>query len=247
MELPNVPLQNGQPAFEPLAWRYRRLSCQLITGLMWLSVLGVLMSFSMPTVRPHRATFLMIGTVCYLSVALLGGALRWNYGRLMFLGLICCALGDYLGLRNFVWGALAFLVAHFFFVAAFWVIGIDWQRALRLVPIMLVVGIAILAWLLPGISSRSDMFLVLGYMVVISLMVILAYGISSEQHRPLILLAAVIFFVSDIFVARWRFTPSGSINGYFCYPMYYTACVLFAWTTCLYYQRRESLEPPLAA
>jgi len=37
----------------------------------------------------------------------------------------------------------------------------------------------------------------------------------------------------DIFVARWKYVSPGSINGLFCYPLYYSACLCFAWTVFL--------------
>ena len=98
----------------PLAagWPRSRLYCSLFTALTSLSVLAVLLSFRMEPVHPYRFGFLMIASACFLLVAVLGGALRSVYGRFIFTGLLCCALGDYVGFRNFVWGAIAFLVAH---------------------------------------------------------------------------------------------------------------------------------------
>ncbi|HOD50140.1 MAG TPA: lysoplasmalogenase [Candidatus Hydrogenedentes bacterium] len=233
MEFQNAPRYSCPPAM-PLAagWPRSRLYCSLFTALTSLSVLAVLLSFRMEPVHPYRFGFLMIASACFLLVAVLGGALRSVYGRFIFTGLLCCALGDYVGFRNFVWGAIAFLVAHVFFVAAFWTLGVDWKRALRFLPFLLLVDAGILASLYPGIYG-TDRPVAFAYIVFISAMVVFAFGVSAPQRRTLILAAATLFYFSDIFVARWRFTDTGSINGYFCYPIYYAACVLFAWTVCM--------------
>jgi uncharacterized membrane protein YhhN len=198
----------------------------------------------MQTMHPFRWGLLMFASGCFLLVAVVGGALRSGYGRLVFTGLICCALGDYLGLHDFIWGAIAFLVGHIFFIAAFWTVGIDWRRALRFLPLMLLIDLGILAWLYAGMTS-GDRPVALAYIVVISAMVIFAFSVSTPQRRNFILLAAVLFYISDIFVARWRFTDSGAINGYFCYPIYYTACVMFAWTACMRPEGRPPMVRPL--
>lgn len=215
-----------------LEWGRRRLVCGLLTGLMGLSVVGVLLSFALPDVRPYRPVFLTLATACVLLVAVLGGAWRSGYGRLILAGLACCALGDFVGPHDFILGAVAFLAAHMFFVAGFWVLGVNWRRAMGFAPVMFVVDLGILAWLHSGITG-GDRLVAYPYILIISLMVIFAFSIASQERRRLILAAAVLFYISDVFVARWRFTDTGSLNGYFCYPLYYTACVLFAWTACM--------------
>lgn len=225
-----------------LEWPRRYLYCGLFTGLAALSVLGVLLSFGTQSVYPCRWGFLMSASASFLLVAVLGGGLRTVYGRLVFIGLLCCASGDYLGFHDFIWGAMAFLVAHVFFVAAFWTCGIDWKHALRFTSVMLLIGVAIFVWLQGGMST-VDKPIAFAYMVVISAMVIFAFSMVPPHRRTLIMLAASLFYISDIFVARWRFTDSGVINGYFCYPIYYSACVLFAWTACVFADERPVAVP----
>lgn len=223
-------------------WPRRYLYSGLFTGLAALSVLGVLLTFGMRPVYPYRWGFLMCASASFLLVAVLGGGLRTVYGRLVFSGLLCCALGDYLGFHDFIWGAMAFLVAHVFFVAAFWTCGIDWKRALRFTPAMILTGLGMFIWLQDGMST-VDKPIAVAYLVVISVMVLFAFSMVPPHRRTLIMLAASLFYISDIFVARWRFTDSGMINGYFCYPIYYSACVLFAWTACVFADERPAAVP----
>lgn len=212
-------------------WERRRIFCGVFTAFASLSIVGVVLSIASQAVHPYRWGFLMFASGCFLLVAVVGGALRSVFGRLLLSGLVCCALGDYLGWHDFIWGAMAFLVAHIFFVAAFWILGVDWLRALRALPLLLLVDAGVLIWLYPGIYG-ADRPLAFAYIAVISAMVFFASGVPASRRRHLVLLAAMLFFVSDIFVARWRFTDTGSVNGYFCYPLYYAACMLFAWTAC---------------
>ncbi len=223
-------------------WARRRFYCGVFTALICLCIVGVLLSFSTSAVHPYRGGFLMFASGCFLLVAVVGGALRRVFGRFILSGLCCCALGDYLGYHDFVWGAMAFLVAHVFFVAAFWVLGVDWMRALRYLPFLLLADTGILVWLYPGMYG-GDRPLAFAYIAVISAMVLFASGVTAPRRRTLLLVAATLFFISDVFVARWRFTDTGSINGYFCYPLYYAACTLFAWTACLRLEERDSAGP----
>lgn len=236
-------IQEGTSLIIPaLQWPRRRVYCSLVTGLAIASVLGVLLSFSLQTVHPYRGGLLMSASASFLLVAVFGGALRSVYGRLIFTGLLCCALGDYLGFHDFIWGAAAFLVAHVFFIAGFWTTGVEWKRAARITPLVILIDLAVLLWLYGGMSN-TDRPIALAYVVVISAMVVFAFSVSAPRRRTLIPLAASLFYISDIFVARWRFTDTGLINGYFCYPIYYSACLLFAWTACLYSEERPAVMP----
>jgi uncharacterized membrane protein YhhN len=69
--------------------------------------------------------------------------------------------------------------------------------------------------------------LVIGYMGVISVMVATAIGTRHPNVR-LLAIAACLFYVSDIGVAYWKFMGGGSLSAFFCYPLYYPACLLLA-------------------
>ena len=65
-------------------------------------------------------------------------------------------------------------------------------------------------------------------MTVLFVMVCLSSGIRMPRGRTLLMSGTLIFLVSDIFVARWKFVDSSPINAFFCYPLYYSACSLLA-------------------
>jgi uncharacterized membrane protein YhhN len=69
---------------------------------------------------------------------------------------------------------------------------------------------------------------VIAYIVVISVMVILAFGTINGARNWLIPIGATLFFVSDLFVARNRFVSPGIVNPSLGLPLYYTAQVLLA-------------------
>ena len=169
----------------------------------------------------ERYPLLVSASTGFLLVALLAGASRDAYGRFNLAALGFCWLGDVLGPYNFALGAGMFLLAHLVFVAAFVARGLNWRRCLRSTLLIVPSG-AILYWLLPQVEA-SMWGLVIAYTIVITVMLIAAGGTTR-----LIFTAAVVFYVSDIFVARWRFVDQDGSNAYICYPLYYTACLLFA-------------------
>lgn len=184
-----------------------------------------------------RGLFIASGIFVLLGVlrcTRLGGA-----NLLTSLALIFCAVGDVLGPIRFEWGASAFLFGHLLLIGAFVTLGVTRRRlilALCFVPISLVVYAAIL----PHVGRiyfddvggywpkiEGELFsIVTGYTFVITVMVVMALGTG----RRLVAAAAIIFYVSDIFVAVWKFVDPAQSYAWYCYPLYYLACFLFALT-----------------
>ncbi len=180
------------------------------------------------SVLPGRLEYALLGSTGFLAVAMAAGALRAGYGRWMLGGLAWCWVGDITGLLvSFEVSALAFLVGHLFFMAAFYQRGIALRPALAMVPPVALVSLVTFAWLRPYLGA-GDLPLVMAYVLVISAMVACAGGTAHNRAGLLIVAGAVIFYVSDIFVARWAYVGGGNVNAYFCYPLYYTACFLLA-------------------
>ena len=71
---------------------------------------------------------------------------------------------------------------------------------------------------------------VIAYVVVISVMVVLALGHAMGGGSLLVPIAATLFFLSDISVAIDRFKDGGFGNRLWGLPAYYAAQLLFAWT-----------------
>ena len=139
--------------------------------------------------------------------------------------------------------AQAFLVAHLGFVSAFVVRGLQLRRCIVSAVLWLPLGGALFAWLWP-IVPASERSLIFGYMAVITAMVILAGGTRGEGGDRLILAGAVAFYISDVLLARSRFVEASIFNTAVGYPLYYTACVLLAWSIRgAAVKRREQLSP----
>lgn len=171
---------------------------------------------------------LWVGSAHFVGTAYANGATKSRPGLMILAALIACAAGDYLGPGNFELGVAAFAVAHLLFTVAFVLMGLSWKRVLPAAGFTLCTGMLTVAWLWPHLDSVEHP-LVLGYTVVISLMLIGALSVRPGRGTALIVVAALTFYVSDLFVARWRFVDGSSANAYFCYPLYYAACLMFAW------------------
>jgi uncharacterized membrane protein YhhN len=141
-------------------------------------------------------------------LALSLGALDDNVGRLVLLALVFSLAGDIFLLgsstASFIGGLVSFLVAHLEYVLAFLILGFTpWWALIGLlitVALILTSGRRIVAAAARdgGVATGAG---VTAYLVVISAMVITAGGTA----RPLVLLGALAFLVSDTVLATDRF------------------------------------------
>lgn len=178
------------------------------------------------------AGFLAIPTVSSLAGT---GINPWFFG-----GLIACAVGDMLLLsRNrpalFKLGMGAFAIGHLAYVGAFiqWMRRADDWHAWWLIPtgaLVLFSCVKTFHWLRPHLPK--DMVVpVIGYTAIIGLMVTLALTqfVSAPYFLPaMAMLAAILFAVSDIYVARDRFVVHEPKNARRITPLYFGAQLLFA-------------------
>ncbi len=198
----------------------------VLAALVAFAVVGTLLSIYLK-VSGYSRILLLIGSTGFLILAVVRGGLGSRFGRLMTAGLFFCWLGDFLGPISFNVGVAAFLVAHIALTMAFWRHGLVRARILPTGATAILVSALILSWLLPYVLSNSR-YLIVAYTAAITVMLGLALSVQPSRSRPWILSAAPVFYISDLIVARWAFVGGGSANAYFCYPLYYTACVLFA-------------------
>lgn len=198
----------------------------LISGVVVLAVLVMQINRALG-IREMFMPLVTVASTAYVVIALLNGALRSGFGRFVLLGLLFCFAGDMIGPRRFELGSLMFLLAHVGFSAAFLGAGFRVRLLIPAAVAALLAAAMLTAWLYPAIP-RSQLSLIVGYSVVISAMVALAIATRAADFSPLLRTAAVLFYISDVFVALWTYTPNGSIYAMFCYPLYYAACVLLA-------------------
>ncbi len=174
-----------------------------------------------------------VASTLFVITALLAGALDSFYGRLILLGLLLSWLGDVLLIPKrqlfFIAGLGSFLLAHVAFSGAFLL------QPLEVLPLTLaatatvVAGVIILRWLWPHLTHNFRPTIV-SYLAAISLMVVLAAG-TMAAVGPQLLIGAVMFAVSDIFVARDRFVSPAVANRLWGLPLYYGAQLIFALST----------------
>jgi len=167
----------------------------------------------------------------FVAAALAHGALSSRYGVLVLAGLALSWLGDVLLIsadtRLFRAGIAAFALAHVAYVAAFAARAFEPARAaLAAVPVAVAVVLAA-RWLRPHLPA--DMAVpVNAYMAIISAMVVAAAGASGADAR--ILAGALLFYVSDLSVARERFVAPSPWNSLVGLPLYYGAQLVLAAT-----------------
>jgi uncharacterized membrane protein YhhN len=157
------------------------------------------------------------------------------YSRFLVVGLFCCLAGDVLlalpQRMMFLFGLVAFLLGHVFYALAF--------LSAAGLTIWIVLGAVltgppstfIYRWLRPQLGAMRVPVLL--YIIVISVMVTSAFALWGEESfgytgRFMVLIGAVCFYGSDVFVARDRFIVKEFINRFFGLPLYYGAQFLLA-------------------
>ena len=179
----------------------------------------------------------MLASCGFLAMAIAGGALQYPYGWAVLAGLFFSWWGDLFLLsyrdKIFLAGLIVFFLAHVAYVAAFAVYGVDWPTV-AVAAMVMVVPFALVAWWLRGRLGEMRVP-VYAYMVVISLMVAFSAGAWEDGGIFWMPAGAVLFYVSDIFVAREKFTAPGVVNRYIGLPLYYAGQIVFAYTVALAY------------
>jgi uncharacterized membrane protein YhhN len=201
----------------------------VFAGISLIAAAAMVLSRGTDLAYPLTAS----ASCAFVLTGLAGGAHRHDYGRCMILGLTLCALGDLVGVYSFFLGALCFLLAHLAFITAFLRINAWKNINVKITWVIILTGTLVNMWLLPNVPY-IEWGLVIPYILILSAMVILASGVVPLRVTQFSTLGAAIFYVSDIFVARWHYVSPSQINAFFCYPLYYTACVLLAFSIAAY-------------
>jgi uncharacterized membrane protein YhhN len=166
----------------------------------------------------------------FVAAALASGAATSTYGLWVLAALLLSMAGDVLLIPRgrpeiFRAGALSFLLGHLVFVGAFGVRGLEPGVCLVAAVLVSIPVLLTVRWLRPhlGDDMRATAY---AYIVVISTMVVAAAGTTE----PVILLGALLFYVSDLAVARERFVAPSSWNRAWGLPLYYAAQLVLAST-----------------
>jgi len=140
------------------------------------------------------------------SIVILGLVALLSRSRLLAAGLLFGALGDALlawSPDTFLYGALAFLIGHLFYIALFVRSGIGVGAALKHLPRLLgALALVVAAFVMTALLVPRDnaMFAPLSiYTGVLTLMALSSFTLPAT--RWLAMAGAVLFFISDGFVA----------------------------------------------
>ena len=207
------------------------VSASLLVGLVWAESAGnnwLSLGFKTPL------------SILFVITALLQPKVLPRYFKFVLIGLILGLVGDVClglpGLTAFRVGLVAFLAGHILYIIAFAILTrrMDWINPVNI--LIIVISGCIYLWILPHLGEM--LVPVTFYIVVISVMVAGAWAaFRNSQVRRLgawfILVGAVFFYISDIFVAHQRFVIEQFYNRFIGLPMYYTAQFLIAFSVGL--------------
>ncbi len=170
----------------------------------------------------------------FLGTAWMAGGWQSLYGQCVLLALGFCWLGDVLLIpvgnrRVFRAGIASFLLGHMAFAVGFVVRGSDPVHGAAALGLTALPAAVVVRWLYRRLPP--DMRVpVVAYIAVISAMVALAAATHIRQSASLLLLGAVLFYLSDLSVARDRFIAPSFCNRLWGLPAYYGAQLLLAST-----------------
>ncbi len=172
----------------------------------------------------------------FVGAAIVAGALDTPYGKAVLAALVLSWWGDVFllgrGRRLFLAGLVSFLLGHVAFGVAFVVRGADPIFALAAAAAATLPALAAWRWLSGHLEGEKAAMRtpVKAYVTVISVMVALAVGTTAALGDARIPLGAVLFYLSDLAVARDRFVAPGFDNRLWGLPLYYGAQLVLAAT-----------------
>ncbi|MFP6583472.1 MAG: lysoplasmalogenase [Candidatus Hydrogenedentota bacterium] len=179
----------------------------------------------------YAGIFKQIASTCFIMTAWSAGAKDSRYGKLILAGLCFSWWGDAFLIKGgdlfFLLGLVSFLTAHVLYSVAFFLHGVRWNWALG----SLVVIIPLITWIMSGIfpSVGADMKIpIAAYIMVITIMVMLAVGATARSGTSSIVIGAVFFYFSDISVARGQFLDTEFPDYVWGLPLYYLGQLFLA-------------------
>lgn len=201
------------------------------TAILFSDVLYMLFP-SMPYVFKVIASSLFV--LCALSNLLyMIIKKKFNYipNYIILAGIICAFLGDVLLIDYFMIGAIFFAIGHIFFLIAFYFYEkfSIWDivcSAILILFSMLVI------FLYKGFEWYGMKMIVVIYAIIISIM--LGKAISNailSKNKPfsiIIMLGAILFFISDMMLLFNNFARISPIFDYICLATYYPGVFLLA-------------------
>jgi uncharacterized membrane protein YhhN len=173
----------------------------------------------------------MTASSAFVALALMLGATRGRYGRLLLVGLVLSWFGDLFLAGStdtlFLFGLVSFLLAHVAYTSAFISLGLRGNWILgALVPVT-IFSVTAALWLAPFVPAEMATPVNV-YIAVISVMVVAATGAHGNGATVLIPVGAILFYFSDLSVSAGQFVQPDFPNFVWGLPFYFGAQVLLA-------------------
>ena len=174
----------------------------------------------------------------FVATALSGPQPDPGYFRWILAGLLLCMTGDvflifFFSRKLFLAGLVSFLAGHLLYTVAFFSMAGPGRISGIMIAFFLAVSGVVFAWLRPHLGKM--LIPVLAYIAIITAMVIGAASLAGTETvrfpgRALAFAGALLFYVSDIFVARQRFVTQNFFNRAVGLPLYFAGQILIAFS-----------------
>ena len=199
---------------------------------LWATMCALMCGLTLWSQHQQQTTwagvFKTLASLCFFlpTLFMLFNGQTDNFLLFMFFGFGLSLVGDVLLIKTgdkrlFLFGLVAFLLAHIAYSWSFIDAGV---RRYELLTTMMVVGAAMIGcyiWLFKHLKGLMKTAVPM-YLAAMGLMLIAAM-ITRHPAQQLIVTGAVLFAQSDLFVARQRFVSPDFINRLIGLPMYYAA------------------------
>lgn len=174
----------------------------------------------------------------FVAAALTGPQADPEYFRWILAGLLLCMAGDvflifFLSKKLFLAGLVSFLAGHILYTVAFFTLAGSRGTSWIVITLFLAISAVVFTWLRPRLGKM--LIPVLAYIAIITAMVIGAASLAGTETvrfrgRALAFAGALLFYVSDIFVARHRFVTQNFFNRAVGLPLYFAGQFMIAFS-----------------
>jgi uncharacterized membrane protein YhhN len=167
----------------------------------------------------------------FIAAAIAAGATASAYGAWILTGLALSWLGDVLLIPResktaFRAGLASFLLAHVAYAVAFAERGFAAWAVAAAATVLALPAAAVLRWLGPHLGSMR--IPVYAYVTVITAMVAFAVATAVARGGANVLVGALMFYLSDLAVARERFIENSFTNKAWGLPLYFGGQIVLA-------------------
>ena len=207
------------------------MTSALYFGMACLAALAGLLVAERGGHAVARVVFKLLASSAFVALALRLDAPATPYGRWLLAALLLSWVGDACLLARsaaaFLAGLGSFLVAHLCFAAAFFTGALSGPALGGSLLAAVAAGALVKRWLGPHLTP-ADRLPVAAYIATILVMCAAAVNLGATSGHWWPAIAAVVFAVSDLSVARDQFIASGFSNKAWGLPAYYVAQWLMA-------------------